>query len=229
MRNKWMTLFGVLAVALLLAACGGDDEEEVADPGVEMEVPTISEEERLDEDEVVVTVNDEDVLGLTYNLVYSQLKLHAVQTGQELSDDEIQEMTIDSLIDRQLLMQQANEEGLLATEDEAKEELAQIKEENEEGLETLLEQYQITEALFEHQLVFELTMGDYLEEKIDVEVTNDEVEEVYEEAKEENEDIPALNEIHDTLKAQIEEQRTNEALQEEIDQLKDQSQIDIHL
>lgn len=225
MRKKLLAVIGFVSIVLLLTACGSQDEGEAP----ALETPTISDEEKLEEEELVLTVNDDEVKGFTYNLVYTQLKLHVVQTGQDLSDEEIKEMTIDSLIDRQLLLQEAEKEDVLVSADEAKEELALLKEENKEGLDTLLEQYQMTEELFQHQLVFEMTMDEYVEEKIDVEVTNDEVEEAYEEAKKENDDLPELNEIHDTLKSQIENHRTSEALQERIEELKDESDIEVHI
>lgn len=225
MKRNILILFSIISSLFLLAACGSSkDEDENA-----IEMPTISEEERLADDEVVVTVNDVDVTGMTYNLVYTQLKLRAAQTGQEVSNEDIQELTIDSLIDRQLLLEQAEKEGLLVSDEAAKEELEQLREANAEGLETLLEQFQITENLFQHQLVFEMTVNDYLAEKIDVEVTNEEVKEAYEEAKEQNEDLPELTEIHDTLKGQIEERRVEQALQDEIESLKETSEIEVHL
>lgn len=224
MRKTILTLVGLVSLFLILAACGNEEAE------TEEEL-VISEEEKLSEDELVVTVNEDEVKGVTYNLVYAQLKLHALQTGQDVSDDEIKEKTIESLIDRQLLMQQADEEGMLVSEAEAKEELDLLKEENQEGLDTLLEQFQITEELFKHQLVFELTMNEYLVKKIEVEVevTEEDVEEAYEEIKAENEDIPELTEIYDTLKGQVEATRTNEMLEEKINALKDESDIEVHI
>ena len=226
MKRKFFTFIGLFIFVLLLAACGEKENNEVQP---EFEVPTISDEEKLDEGELVVTVNDDEVTGVTYNLVYTQLKLHAVQTGQEISDEELKEMTIESLIDRQLLMQQAKEDGVVVTDDAATEELDRLKGENEEGFETLLEQYQITEKLFHQQLIFEMTMNEYLTDEIKVTVTDEEVEEAYEEAKKDNEDLPELVEIRDTLKSQLESQRTNDELQERIDNLKEKSEIERHL
>lgn len=225
MGNRLFSLLGIILAVLLLAACGGDDKNE----GNQVEVPTISDEEKLSEDEIVVTINDEEVMGAIYNLVYTQLKLHAVQTGQEYTNEELQDLAIDSVIDRQLLIQQAAKEGIVISDEDAAEELELIKSENKEGFETMLEQFQITEELFHHQLIFELTMNEYLREVIDVEVTNDEVKEVYEEAKAENENIPELVEIHDTLKGQIESQKRNEALQAQVDEFREQSEIELHL
>src|SRR5699024_11103586 len=98
MNRKWIMFISIVSLILLLAACGKENKAESAAPI--FEVPEISEEEKKAEEDLVVTVNDEEVNGLTYNLVYTQLKLHAMQTGQEYSDEEIKEMTIDSLIDR---------------------------------------------------------------------------------------------------------------------------------
>lgn len=227
MNRKWIMFLSIVSLVLLLAACGEENKPESETPT--FEVPEISEEEKLAEEDLVVTVNDEEVNGSTYNLVYTQLKLHAMQTGQEYSDEEIKEMTIDSLIDRQLLIQQAKEDGITVTNEDAAAELERLREDNEEGLKTLLEQYQLTEDLFHQQIQFEMTMEQYLTEQVEVTVTDEEVEEAYEEAKEENDDLPELAEIRDTIKSQLENQRTSKALETQIDNLKEKSNIDIHL
>src|SRR5690625_2080569 len=228
MQKKLITISILLLIAIGgLSACGMKDTKGEDHPAVD--VPTITEAEKLADDELVVTVNGDDILGITYNLVYAQLKLHAVQTGQELDDDEIKELTIDSLIDRQILLQQAAEDGIKTTEEEAADELERLKLENEDAFETLLEQYQITEESFHQQLIFEMTMNEFMREKIDVTVTDEEVEEAYEEAKEQNPDMPELVEIRDTLKRRIEAFKTNEALQEKIDSIKENAKIEYHI
>lgn len=227
MNRKWIMFISIVSLVLLLAACGKENKPESEAPI--FEVPEISEEEKLAKEDLVVTVNDEEVNGLTYNLVYTQLKLHAMQTGQEYSDEEIKDMTIDSLIDRQLLIQKAKEEGITITNEDAAAELERLREENEDGLNNLLEQYQLTEDLFRQQIQFEMTMEKYLTEQVEVTVTDEEVEEVYEEAKEEDEDLPELAEIRDTIKSQLENQRTSEALETQINNFKENSDIDIHL
>lgn len=44
---------------LLLAACGGNDDKEEQ----QVEVPTISDEEKLSDNELVATINDVEVTG----------------------------------------------------------------------------------------------------------------------------------------------------------------------
>src|SRR5699024_2039612 len=105
-------------------------------------------------------------------------------------------------------------------------ELDTIKEENEEGLKSLLEQYQMSEDDFKDQLQFELTLNEYKEKNIDVEVTDEEIEEAYNDAKEENDEIPELDEIKDQLKGNILEQKTNEALQKKIDDVREKAEVE---
>lgn len=224
MRQKVILLF-VITMLLILGACA--DKSEEAQP--QNEVPTITDEERLDSDELVVTVNGEDVKGVVYNLVYAQLKLHALQMGQEVTEEEIVESTIESLIDRQILLQEARDKGIVYTEEDAKAQLEQIKEQSSEAYETLLEQYQITEEEFLHDIIFQMTWNEYLSEHIEVTVTDEEVEQIYEEEKAKNENMPELAEIRDTLKRNIENRRMKEALQSKVDEIKEEAEIERHL
>src|SRR5699024_5618030 len=217
---------GLLLVVLagILAACGSDDEQEAENfeaPSVE-----ISEEEKVDDNQVVAVINGEDVTGKTYNLVYSQLKLYAGQFGEEVDTEEVKRATMDSIIDRQLVIQQAKEEGIEVTGEAAEAELETLKSENAETCETLLEQYQITEEGFKEQLQFEMTMNEYMRQTIEVSVTDEEVEEHYEKAKEGNEDIPEFDEIKDQLKKQMLQQKTDEALEAEIEKVKEKADIE---
>lgn len=220
---KRIFLIAFIIFTVILTACGADkNKEEETKP-----VPTISEEEKLADDQIVAVVNGEEINGLTYNLVYTQLKLYAEQFGQDVTNDEIKDLTVESLIDRQILFQQAEKDGIVFTEQYIKDEIAKIKNENEQTLLTVLEQFQITESAFEHQLKFELTMNEFLAQEIKVTVTEDEIKEYYEKAKEENEDMPLLVEIRDTLKSRIEREKVQEALQDRIDEIKEKAEIEI--
>src|SRR5690625_3682509 len=162
----------------ILVGCGDEKEQEIEEStGQEIE---ITETEKVDETQVVAVVNGDNVNGETYNLVYSQLKLHAGAFGQDVDNDEIKQATMESLIDRQLLLQQAKEEGIEVTDEVVDSEFETIKSENKEALDTLLEQYQITEEGFKDQLKFELTLNEFLAKTIEVTVTDEEVKEQYE-------------------------------------------------
>jgi uncharacterized lipoprotein YehR (DUF1307 family) len=224
--KKYKFVLAALVIAVLLVACGKSEENKPdaeQETGVDLE---IKDEEKVPEDDVVAVVNGEDVFGKTYNLVYAQLKMFAGQFGEEVDTDEIKEATIDSLIDRQILMQEASNKGIEVSKETADSEFATLKSENEENLNNLLEQFQMTEETFKEQLQFELTLTEYRDKAITVSVTDEEIEEQYKKAKEGNDDIPELNEIKEELKGNIEEQKRDEALQKKIDEVREKAKIE---
>lgn len=223
--KKYIVGLLVVLLAGVLVACGDDKKEEGEGKSTEQAVE-ITEDEKVDNEKVVATVNGEDIVGKTYNLVYSQLKLHAGAFDQDMDIDEIKKATMESLIDRQLLFQQAKEEGIEITDEVVNSEFETIKTESSEALDTLLEQYQITEDGFKDQLKFELTLNEYLAKTIEVSVTDEELEERYEKAKEGNDSIPEFDEIKDQLKKQLLQQKTDEELQAKIDKAKEKSEIE---
>jgi len=90
----------------------------------------------------------------------------------------------------------------------------------------LLAQFQLTEEDFKGQLKYELTMYEYMNRVIEVSVSDEELEEYYEKAKEGNEDIPEFDEIKHNLRAQLTELKTQEAFQEKIEEAKSNAKID---
>lgn len=223
----------VLVLAMVLVACGDKDEEKEEATGEENPLAPsvdISDEEKLKEDEVVAVINGDEVTGSVYNLVYAQLKLQSAQLGDETDNDEMKELTMESIIDREIVMQEAAEEGIEVSSDTAEEEFTTMKEENSEALETLLEQYQITEDGFKEQLRFELIMDEYLTTAIDVSVSDEDVKEFYEEAKEEagdsEEEIPEFDEVKDQIKENMEQEQMTLALQEKVDKIKETAEIE---
>lgn len=209
-------------VIINLVACSDDNTVgEKGNQSVE-----VTEEEKLPADEVVVVVNGEEVTGKTYNLVYTQEKLYKSQFEEDIDLEDIKESTINLIIDRQILFQEAKKEGIEITEEQASKELKRIKEESPETLETLLAQFQITEEDFKEQLIYELTMFEYMDKVIEVSVSEEELEEYYKKAKEGNEDIPEYEEIKHSLRSQLTELKTQEALQTKIDEARENAKID---
>ena len=221
MKKYFLGLF-IFLLTINLVACSNDGNGQKS----EKEAVEISEEEMLPEDEVVAIVNGEEVTGKTYNLVYTQEKMYQSQFEEDIDLDEMKKSTIELVIERQILFQEARKEGIEITDEEASKELERIKEESPETLETLLAQFQLTEEDFKGQLKYELTMYEYMNRVIEVSVSDEELEEYYEKAKEGNEDIPEFDEIKHNLRAQLTELKTQEALQEKIEEAKSNAKID---
>lgn len=227
MIKKYTMGLVALLLTIVLVACGGEDKAEPTKQDGNLNEPVeISDKEKVADDEVVAVVNGTDVTGEVYNTVYAQLKQHANQMGQDLKEKEIKTAAIESLIDRELLMQEADEQGIEISDKEAEKEFKAIKKESKENLENILEQYQMTEQDFIGQLQFELTLNEFKAETIDVDVSDDEVKEIYEEEKEKNEKMPELAEIEDQLRANIEIQKVNEALEDKIAKVRETAKIE---
>src|SRR5699024_5191840 len=147
----------------ILAACGNsnDNASELELGSDEPQQAEVSEDELIDDDEVVVKVNDQDVLGNQYNFIYAQLKTQYEQMGEETELDELQETTINKVSEEALLAQEAEEKGVEVSDDEAQDQIDQLKDEAEDELNTILEQFQISENEFKHRLKFEMTMEKY--------------------------------------------------------------------
>src|SRR5699024_663168 len=182
---KKITFFtALLTFLLLLAACGSDgnnnsDNGEKTGSQNHQENVDIDEDELAGEDERVAVVNDTDILGSTYNMVYTRTKTAAVQMGEDEDIDERKKAPLDSIMDRELLMQQASNEDTDSSDESLEEEHSKIKESGTEDIDTLLEQYDMTEDDFKEQLRFDLTLDQYKDTLGDLEVTEEELEDYY--------------------------------------------------
>lgn len=229
---KKMTVFiALLTFLLLLAACGSDGNNnsnngEKTGSQNHQENVDIDEDELAGEDEIVAVVNDTDILGSTYNMVYTRTKTAAVQMGEDVDIDEMKKATLDSIIDRELLMQQASKEDIEISDDRLEEELSKIKESGTEDIDTLLEQYDMTEDDFKEQLRFDLTLDQYKDTLGDLEVTEEELEDYYDQVKEKQEDVPPLEEIKPQFKQEAQEKKVMDTLQDEMDELREEADIE---
>ena len=229
---KKITFFtALLTFLLLLAACGSDGNNnsnngEKTGSQNHQENVDIDEDELAGEDEIVAVVNDTDILGSTYNMVYTRTKTAAVQMGEDVDIDEMKKATLDSIIDRELLMQQASKEDIKISDDRLEEELSKIKESGTEDIDTLLEQYDMTEDDFKEQLRFDLTLDQYKDTLGDLEVTEEELEDYYDQVKEKQEDVPPLEEIKPQFKQEAQEKKVMDTLQDEMDELREEADIE---
>src|SRR5699024_12536392 len=115
-------LIPVLAgtIALSLAACGDKDEDKeknnATDEQAFEEMDKKLKEQRIDDDQVVVVVNDEEVTGETYNTVLQSVQLDVLQSGQDPTEgdmpENIQNQTVDVLINQALILQEAKKEKI---------------------------------------------------------------------------------------------------------------------
>lgn len=233
----------VLSCAFLLVACGNGDEgskgknnnnnnnaEENA-PESENNAPNeivVNDDEKVEDEKVVVKVNDKEVTGVDYNLVYLQAKMHLMQSGQDPEDQELaQELTMGSLIEQELIKWDAEKEGIEISSEDVQSEYDKAKKENEEELNAYLKQFNLTEDTYKDRLYFAMIHEEYLASVITIpEVTDEEIAEVYEMLKEDDSEIPELEAVKDQLKMELSYQKETEQLQAKIQELEAAADIE---
>lgn len=231
MKKLFLSVVAMVAI-FTLAACGNskDDSKNASDENgaqqPQQEEVDISDDELVDENEVVALVNDNEILGDKYNFIYAQLKTQYAQMGMDAKDDEVQETTIDKVIEEELLAQEAKSKDIQVKESDVDAHIKEIKEESEENYQNVLEQFDMTEAEFKNRLLFEMTMEKYQDEQLEVKVSDQEIEEAYDDLKKENEDMPELDEVKSELKQQLQDQKVNEQLEKIVEEAKENAEID---
>lgn len=234
--KRLMMFLATISLAFVLAACGNqksdkNDHDPAGNPETEeagnQEVE-FTDDEKLSEDTIVANINDVEVTGEMYNLIYVQTKIQLDQSGQDVSNLEyVKELTIDGLINQEIIRQDAKKAGIVVTDEELNSEFEAIKSDNEERFQAFLERYHLTEQAFKDQLLFALTHDKYIESELPpIEVTDEEVEEAYDEIKKDNEDIAKLEDVEEQLKTEMIIQKEQESLQKRIEELKEQASIE---
>ncbi|GIO24548.1 SurA N-terminal domain-containing protein [Oceanobacillus sp. J11TS1] len=235
---KKLTLLIVMMITMFLAACGNDDkdnneqeegsqQEEAAQAPEPLE---FSDKEFKDEDETVVVVNGEEIQGNAYNTAYSVVKSIMHQSGQDTKDTEaLQQETINFLVEQELITKEAAEAGVKVDDNEVEKELNAVKETNgEEQFAKTLEDIHLTEEQFKQQLKYNITTVQYMEEAFETEVTDEEVQEMYDGLKEQagDQEIQELDEIRDQIENMIVQQKQQEQYAAKVNELKESAEIE---
>lgn len=223
---KKLLSFIMLGLIALLVACG-DDKEDKAQETIQPQDIKMEEDEKVADDEIVISINDTEIDGKRYNTVYLQTKIRASQYGQDIEDKEnLKEITLNEIIAQELIKQDAEKQGVKVSEEEVLEEFDTLKEENADQFDSYLETYSITEELLKEQIRFSQTLSKYTEEQIEIEdVTEDDIKETYEQLKKENENIMSFEEAEPIIKQQLTQQREANALQVKVEELMKEADI----
>lgn len=217
-QKKLTILALVLLLALLLAACGAEDAEESTLP---------------EENDVVATVNGEDILGSTYILAYQEALFNIQQQGLDPTDEavynQLHEQTLESIIGHKLLSQDAIAKGYEASEEEVTEQIELLKAsfEEEDEFYNRLEEIDMSLDELEVQIAIDIILGKYWEEEIEIrEITEEEVQEFYDLAFGNAEDAPTLEEIEAQIRFTLEQQELQGSIAQRVADLKEDGVVE---
>lgn len=251
MTKKKILLIGIVIFSIfILAACGGNDDEESTEENGseeleqgEMEEPEALDIEDFDADEAILIINGEEVTRGEFDAQFERTKqMVSQQYGIDLDAEEnamlipeLQHQTIENLIGQRVLTQEAKTKGMEVTDEEIDENIGMLVQQfgGEEGFQEALEADSLTEQDLEHLVYEELLISQLFETELNfdgIEVSEEEIEEFYAQyevtMEQQGEDVPPLEEIEEQITMQLQQQKAQEEQQMYIAELMDQSEIE---
>lgn len=191
---------------------------------------------------VVAVVNDEEIDREEFDMHYQSMKSMYEMQGIDVEEQglrrQIQEQILSEMIGRVILLQQAEKEGLTVSEEDIQTRYQEIlaQYESEEEMEKELSSFNMTLEDLKSNLAEEILIDKYIsyyrEEKIDEEdlvVSQEELEERYEQHKLYQEEIPEFEEYEDQLKEELKNEKFEQNLSNHIKNLQAESNIEIYL
>lgn len=234
-----------LLLALALGACSDSEEAAPKEETTKEETAASTEqpaeqESKLKlpaEKDVVVVVNDEKVLGNVYNSVAHQLESSLATQGKDTAEAEnadlIKEQAITVIVGNKLILQDAEKKGYSAEDAAVEERLEELKGqfEDEKAMNAALKENGYTLEDMESQLREQITYENYVAKEVKAaEVTDKEVQEAYDGfAETAGEEAPAFEEMEPTIRQSLEQQNTQKAVYDRIEELKETAKIDVKI
>ncbi|WP_424237805.1 SurA N-terminal domain-containing protein [Bhargavaea ginsengi] len=250
--KKMMSILMTSFLAVVLAACGGNEETKEADQ--ENKAATAEtdqqkqmedmqkklEEQHVDEKETVAVVNDQEILGSQYNNTIAALQGQMQQMGQDPTSKEaaeqIKTQTIDSLVGQTLLLQEADQKGYQASESDINKKLDEVKGQfkTEKEFDAALEQSGMDMKTLETQIAEDIQLQQYVEKELPAgEVTDEEIQTAYdqfaEQGKSADQEVPKLEEMKPQIEQSLQQQKQQEQLAQQVEKLKENAKIDIKI
>ncbi|RFU60891.1 SurA N-terminal domain-containing protein [Peribacillus glennii] len=246
-------LIGLMAAAL--TACGSNDEPKKAndedktkaaqteqrDQKKKMEeMQKKLDKQKVDEKKTVAVVNDKKILGSEYNDILSSSQLQMQQMGQDPTSNEaekqIKKQTIDTLVGQTLLLQDADKKGYKATDSEIEKDLAETKKQfnDDKKFKAAMKKAGIDLAELKGQIAQNIIYKQYVDKEIAIkEVTDKEIKDYYNQIAKQGsgsgQKPPKLEEIKPQIKKQLEQQKKQQNIGKQVEELKKKANVDVRV
>ncbi|MCM3595115.1 SurA N-terminal domain-containing protein [Metabacillus idriensis] len=243
-------------MAVVLAACGGNEEskeaknddkaktaetDEQKDQQKQMEeMQKKLEKQQVDEKKTVALVNDEKILGADYNSVLQSTQGQMQQMGQDPTSKEaaeqVKKQTLDSLVGQTLLLQEADKKGYKASDEDVKKQLDETKKQfkTEKEFEAALKKSGMDMKTLEAQIADDIKFRQYIEKEVPAgEISNEEIQKTYdqyaEQGKSSGQEVPKLEEVKPQIEQSLQQQKQQEKLAQKVEELKKSAKIDLKI
>ena len=253
MPKKLLLSIAAVAAAFSLAACGTESDEDQAQeetPQSQQQGEQAMPEPELDNiPEVVAVVDGEDISGdefsENYEAQFQQLSMQAQMTGEEPNQDQLKEQALEMMINSELLVMEAQEQGFSSSDADVDEYLTDMAEANgmdsSDALMDELKGQGLSEERIREDLHKEV-MIDQVVETLDIEEPSDEeLQEMYDAQVEQLEamneqveedqaqEVPDFEEMKPQLAEQATREQENEAISALLEDLREDADIEVKL
>ncbi len=197
----------------------------------------LDEEEFFANEDVVVEVNGVEFSFDDFNRVLSQVQQQYMMQGMELSEEELREIAVESLVQQALLMELADEKNIDVSQEELEDYFQEIMtmygmDNEEELLGQLKEEGLDTRAEVDEVLTSEIRVDKLVELFAeDVDVTQEEVEEAYNlfaqqvEEFEGAEQVPSFEEVEEEIKESLIQEKVVPVILTKLEEMEESAEI----
>jgi len=233
-KKKWTVVLSGFVLAIGIAGCSSsDDNANENDENNQKQEEQQSEEGNNQEatGDVAAVVNGEEISMDMFNEQLDRQKQMMEQNGMEMEDEQLNQIKsqiLSQLINTELLLQKAEEEGFEASEKQINERYENMtKDYSEEEINDILEQNNTTADQLKKDLAKQIKIDEYIAQNTEeVKVTDEEIQQRYDEIKQNNDQVPALEEVKPQLKEEIQKSKENEQTSKLLDKLRENSEIE---
>lgn len=194
--------------------------------------------------DVVAKVNGEEVTKKSFEQAYTgqfqQMAMQKQMSGEEVDQDKLKQQVAEGMVDQELLIQEAGNRDISASEEDVNETLDQLVEKN--GMESQddffskLEEQGTSKDQVMSQVETQVKVDQLIaEETGDIEPTEEELQKAYEQAQKQQEQMggdqeaPSFEEMKPDLKEQVKSQKEGEAAQTLASELREKSEVTVNV
>lgn len=238
MKRRWQLAIVLILSIIALVACNNDKAKE-QDQGIPNQMEQV-EPDLTGVPDTVAEVNGSEIsrekFERTYLSQFQQAAFDVQMAGETFDQEEFKRELVESMIDLELLIQEADRREFIATDQAVDEMVTLLAEDNSLESEDVLYEIYEEQGMSRDQLREELTQQIKLDQLISdqsegLTISEDQIIELYEELLviyeeiEQEGELPSMEELRGDLETQIRYQGENQLIMELIEQLRGESEI----
>lgn len=186
----------------------------------------------------VAVVNGVEIKGEDLNTSIVQISSTAAVQGVDVEDPNVQaeiaDQAVEMLVNTELLKQEAEAQAIVVSDEQVQERLDQLVAEmgGEANLDTRMEELGIDDETLRRDIKIELTIQELLDgvfADAGIEVTQAEIEQVYEETGGEAAGLPPLEDVQEQIEAQVQASKEQEIVDAFILELRTSAELEVNL